>query len=597
MKNITPMKATKVLFVLLLISFAVVSCSDDYSSNGNSNNSASENTSAGDVATFDVAFNTATLDETETIDENDDDYVANTAFADTIRIAFSDSNGATVSGDDNGYVAISGNDVVATNTSANVILYVLSGSTTDGYFKLYSDKKSGIKLNGVNIYNPEGAAINNQSGKRTFIILADGTENYITDGTTYSESGDEDMKGAFFSEGQLVFSGSGYLEVDGNCKAGIRSDDYVRFMPNTNVYVDASAGNGIKGNDGVIITGGVINVNITGTAEKGISSDGYVQIDGGRTTVITSGGYEWDDDESDYTACAGIKADSLFTMNGGTLCLKSTGTGGKGISGDDQLIVNGGTIKIVTTGKCYPENDENATYSTSPKGIKCDGNITINNGYIEVRSSYSEGIESKGYMYIYGGDVESYCYDDAINSKYDLVISGGFVYAHSTNNDGIDSNGDLTISGGVVIAEGASGAECGIDAAEGYSVYINGGTVIALGGSIAATAASSAQASVSSTVTTGTDIALCDDNTVILAYEVPSGSSSGLMISAPQLEDGSTYQLRTGVTLDGGDNFYGLVTGCTVTDGSSTSLEASYEIANSVGGGNPGGGNPGGGHP
>ena len=335
---------------------------------------ASGSSTAGDVTKFTVELNKSAISETQKVDTGDDDYIENSSFAKTITITFSKTGSATVSGDDAGIVAINGNDVVATNTTETVIKYVLTGETTDGFFKLYSSKKQAIVLNGVSITNPDGAAINNQSKKRTFIVLNDGTKNYLTDGTKYSDATDsEDMKACFFSEGQLIFSGSGYLEVDANCKAGIRSDDYVRTMPNTNIYVDASSGNGIRGNDAVIVTGGVINVNITGTADKGISTDGEVRIDGGRTTILTSGGYEYDSDDKDYSACSGIKADSIININGGELNIKSTGTGGKGLNCDDQININDGVVRIITTGKRQKDNKG----SVSPKGIKANGNITF----------------------------------------------------------------------------------------------------------------------------------------------------------------------------------------------------------------------------
>ena len=116
----------------------------------------------------------------------------------------------------------------------------------------------------------------------------------------------------------------------------------------------------------MIVTGGVININITGTADKGISTDGEVRIDGGRTTILTSGGYEYDSDDKDYSACSGIKADSLITINGGELNIKSTGTGGKGLNCDDQININDGVIRIITTGK----RQKDSKGSVSPKGIK-----------------------------------------------------------------------------------------------------------------------------------------------------------------------------------------------------------------------------------
>ena len=613
------MKRKKNLFWMVATTlFAVTACSsddilDDNSQTSNpttvNNNSDDNNTTSGttddvtngastegDVTTFTVAFNKNAIAESLTVDSEDDDYIENTTFAKTITITYSTTGDATVSGDDEGIVSISGNDVTANNTGNSVIRYVLTGETTDGFFKLYSSKKQAIMLNGVKITNPDGAAINNQSKKRTFVILNDGTKNYLTDGTKYNDATDsEDMKACFFSEGQLIFSGSGYLEVDANCKAGIRSDDYVRTLPKTNIYVDASSGNGIRGNDAVIVTGGVINVNITGTADKGLSSDGEIRIDGGRTTILTSGGYEYDDDDRDYSACSGIKADSLVTINGGELNIKSTGIGGKGINCDDQIIINGGITRIITTGK----RQKDSKGSVSPKGIKADGNLTVNGGQTQVRLEGSgdgtEAIESKGEIHIEAGTVECYSYDDAINSKSNLTINGGYIYARSINNDGIDSNANLYINGGVVIAEGASQPECGIDAAEGYSAFINGGTVIAVGGGMQAISSSSKQASIATSASLGTTIGLLSGSTAILAYKTPStNSGTSLMISSPSLQAGSTYTLRTGCEVTGGTAFYGLTTGCTIGSGSQSSdVTASTAVNGSMGGG-PGGFGPGG---
>lgn len=165
----------------------------------------------------------------DTIDEpSDDDEVITTDG--TISIVFSES-GATVSGDPSGIVTVSGNDVTANNTSEALITYELSGTASDGFFKLYSSVKQVIELKDLNLKNPDGAAINNQSHKRTDVVLSG--ENYLTDGAVNTsgdypdQTSDEDMKAAFFSEGQLIFSGDGSLTVTANGKAGITSDNYV----------------------------------------------------------------------------------------------------------------------------------------------------------------------------------------------------------------------------------------------------------------------------------------------------------------------------------------------------------------------------------
>lgn len=618
------MKKMNQFWVMFTLVFAAMACSTDdgwygegWTNQGNSTSSTTSEsnddnsnststaddvitgvTSDGDVTSFTIALDKNALSESVNVDTNDDDYIENTTFDKTITVTFSQSGNASVSGDESGIVSINGNDVIATNNTDQVIKYVLTGETSDGFFKLYSTKKQAIVLNSVSITNPDGAAINNQSKKRTFIVLNDGTKNYLTDGANYSDATDsEDMKGCFFSEGQLIFSGSGYLEVDANCKAGIRSDDYVRTMPKANIWVDASSGNGIRGNEAVILTGGVVNINVTGTADKGISTDGEVRIEGGRTTIFTSGGYEYDSDENDYSACSGIKADSVININGGELNIKSTGTGGKGLNCDDEININDGVVRIITTGK----RQKDSKGSVSPKGIKADGKINISGGQTQVRlegtGDGTEGIESKSEIHIEAGTVESYSYDDAINSAGNLYIDGGYVYARSYNNDAIDANKNLYINGGVVIAEGAGQPECGLDAAEQYKAYINGGTVIAVGGGMQAIDSSSKQASIAISASMGMKVGILDGSKAILAYTTPSSNcGTALMISSPSFKSGSSYTLRAGCEVSGGTSFYNLTTGCTIGSGSqSVDVTASTAVSGSMGGGMGGGGNMGGG--
>ena len=618
------MKKMNQFWVMFTLVFAAMACSTDdgwygegWTNQGNSTSSTTSEsnddnsnststaddvitgvTSDGDVTSFTIALDKNALAESVNVDTNDDDYIENTTFDKTITVTFSQSGNASVSGDESGIVSINGNDVIVTNNTDQVIKYVLTGETSDGFFKLYSTKKQAIVLNGVSITNPDGAAINNQSKKRTFIVLNDGTKNYLTDGANYSDATDsEDMKGCFFSEGQLIFSGAGYLEVDANCKAGIRSDDYVRTMPKANIWVDASAGNGIRGNEAVIVTGGVVNINVTGTADKGISTDGEVRIEGGRTTIFTSGGYEYDSDENDYSACSGIKADSVININGGELNIKSTGTGGKGLNCDDEININDGVVRIITTGK----RQKDSKGSVSPKGIKADGKINVSGGQTQVRlegtGDGTEGIESKSEIHIEAGTIESYSYDDAINSAGNLYIDGGYVYARSYNNDAIDANKNLYINGGVVIAEGAGQPECGLDAAEQYKAYINGGTVIAIGGGMQAIDSSSKQASIAISASMGMKVGILDGSKAILAYTTPSSNSgTALMISSPSFKSGSSYTLRAGCEVSGGTSFYNLTTGCTIGSGSqSLDVTASTGVNGSMGGGMGGGGNMGGG--
>ena len=114
------------------------------------------------------------------------------------------------------------------------------------------------------------------------------------------------------------------------------------------------------------------------------------------------------------------------------------------------------------------------------------GGMVISGGTVKVSTTgrNAEGIESKNYLDISGGEIYINAYDDGINSAQDMTISGGYLYARSSNNDGIDANGNVYLNGGLVYAIGARSPELAIDAnsEEQKKVYVNGGIIIAVGG-------------------------------------------------------------------------------------------------------------------
>ena len=241
-----------------------------------------------------VMLDDSDLSEAADVVEDDEDmpaygdYIENTAFTSTVTITY-DGNSASVSGKPTGVsITTSGAHVTVISAIKNV-KYVLTGNSTDGSFKIYSEKKFCLTLNGVDLTNPHGAAINNQCGKTLYLVLPEGTDNHLADGDTYAEVELEDQKAAFFSEGQIIFSGKGRLNVDAVGKSGITSDDYIRFRPGTHINVTSTANHGVKANDGIYIDGGVLNVMATAHGVKGINCGGVMEVNGGRTTVITTG--------------------------------------------------------------------------------------------------------------------------------------------------------------------------------------------------------------------------------------------------------------------------------------------------------------------
>ncbi len=523
-------------------------------------------------------------DDPITDDPSDDGGI--TVVDGTISIVYSE-NEAKVSGDELGIVSVNGNDVTVINTSESCLTYELSGTASDGFFKLYSDAKQVISLKGLNLTNPGGAAINNQSHKYTSVIisgtnsLADGSVN--SSGDYNDESTDEDMKAAFFSEGQLIFSGDGSLTVTAVGKAGITSDDYIRITENPTVTVSSKSGHGIRGKEKVLIEGGTVTVSTAGTGKKGITTDGNYYQSAGSVTITSSSAAGMVDNE--LTGAAGIKADTAFAIEDGSLEVTVSGTGAKGISCDGDGHFNDGSVKVTATGSNYGNSgnqrpgwgSSSDSNSKAAKGIKFEGDLYLDGTDITASAASHEAIEAKGKISISAGNISATSSDDAINSGSDMTITGGNVYAFSSGNDGLDANGNMYIKGGYIYAVGSGSPEVALDANTegGYKLYISGGSLIAFGGIESGSSITQAVVNVTSW-TANASYTLCNGDTVLLEFTAPAKGGNGIVLSHPDLVSGSSYTLKTGST-------------------SSTVTASMSSSGGNGGGGFPGGGGPGGG--
>lgn len=559
--------------------------------------------SSSDLITFDglsdfqVEINTSSISEQEIIPEDSNneyynEYLENNFSEKSITtITFNGNGDATVTGVVSGdTINVSGGNVeVKAHNKGETIR--ISGATSNGSLKIYSDKKFRLDLQNTSITNPDGVAINIQNGN-CFLVLTGTNTLSDNESATYTKPEGEDMKAVFFSEDDIRISGSGALAINAINKLGkacISCDDAIFIRPNTNIQLTAgaNAGNGIKANDAIIIKGGVQNIEIAGAGKKGISSDAHSLIDGGRTTIITTGGVDTSD-SSDPSGCAAIKCDSILNINGGDLHLKSSGQGGKGISSDQEINIAGGDIHIITEGSQYGTssssmgpggwgNSSSSSNSVSPKGIRCDNDINISGGNIYIRTSGSnaEGIESKTTLTFSGGNTAVLAYDDGFNAKT-INISGGKALAVSHGNcDGMDSNGAINATGGVLIGVASTlGSEDGIDCES--TLTINNATVIGIsGGGIGGTRISGHYVSTKITCEAGNYAALCDGSTPLVVFKLPRTYSNGnLLLSAPTLSS-SSYTLYSGTTPSGGTLWMNYLENCTnINGGNTTSISA-----------------------
>lgn len=337
---------------------------------------------------------------------------------------------------------------------------VLSGSSNVGV-TVVSENDFVLTLNNVSITSKDGSdeqALKTKNSSTCFLVLVG--ESTLTGCT---DSTGETTTNAVKASGSLVISGDGTLNVIGNTKHGIVSDDVVCIQSGTvNVTLnpETSSGTGIKPVNGYVQNGGTVNItalNLTeGCETKGIKVDG-------------------DEEETEYGAGKGY-----ILINGGILTIESAG---KGLTAGFNPTEDGDTTSSV--------NDPSAdvfinnglititTYATPRED-------TYTNGVSNDDGVSPEGIEGKHSVTINGGKIVLNTTDDCINtstSDSSIVINGGLIYAHSSANDSVDSNGTIVMNGGILIALGAGAPEGGIDCDENNRFTYTGGTIIAMGGS------------------------------------------------------------------------------------------------------------------
>jgi len=408
-KLINPHKPLRPFFLILcMLSFAILSsCSKEKDEvepgSENGNNTAS-------ISIDSLTSSSGTAEGNAGIAANADDLLANATFSSKVIINFGTTLTVINPLPGAGVTVTQANGDVTVNSTVADVEYELSGTTANGSVKIYSDKKIKLTLNGVNITNADGPAINIQSSKRVFLVLADNTTNSLTDGATYTASGTEDMKATLFSEGQLVFSGAGSLNIKANYKHAICSDEYVRVISG-NIKVTGAVSDGIHTNDAFIVDGGIINIT---TAGDGIQcEEGYIVINNG-----------------------------AFTISAADKGIAATWDTDKTI--DPYLTINGGTINITSSGG---------------EGIETKSIMTINNGTITTKTS-DDGLNAGTFIYINGGNIYAYSTsNDAIDSNGKITVTGGKVVAIGSTapEEGFDCDKNtFKITGGILV--GAAGA-------------------------------------------------------------------------------------------------------------------------------------------
>ena len=306
-------------------------------------------------------------------------------------------------------VSINGAKVVVTSQTTKELDYWLQGTSDNGCFKIYGSRKYNLYLNGVSLANGSGAAINSQCKKRARVFVNESTVNSLTDAAKYTTVSGEDEKGTFFSEGQIIFEGSGKLVLNALNKHAVCSDDYVE-MRGATVEVASAAGDAIHVNDSVIVKGGTLVLNSQG---DGIDCDGYVKLLGGKVNICTTG-----------EDVKGVKSAVDVIVDGAELSVIVSGDASKGIKSGRDFSLLSGVLDVEATGNTIVLGGD-PSYATC---IKCDSIVTISGGAATLKATgiAGRGISADGDVEITDGTTTIVCSgnSETYDPTYDEILGG-----------------------------------------------------------------------------------------------------------------------------------------------------------------------------
>ena len=326
--------------------------------------------------------------------------------------------------------------------------YRMSGDYT-GQVKVQAPKTDKVQLilDGVNITNEIGPAINIASADEAVIYTSRGSTNNLSDGPEYAVQGKKEADSTIYSTANLTLAGDGTLNVAG------KFDETVHTTKGLVVAGGAlnvnSSKTGLKGKDYVDIQGGTLRIEAAKDAIKATNTEkqglGWARVAGG-DTVLRAG-----DD--------GIKALRTLEILDGKLTIEGSEEGLEGqyvnIHGGNTLInsnndgVNASLKDQLPNDQEYEDQKEDSDQPDASPSVALggardtteviDASINMTGGNVTLNVG-TDGMDSNGFETYTGGT---------------LLING----PTNDDNNPIDPNGDLLINGDATITAAGGGLE------------------------------------------------------------------------------------------------------------------------------------------
>ncbi len=380
---------------------------------------------------------------------------------------------------------------------------------------------------------------------------------------------------------------AGWYVVNGevNCNNVLTAEGNVHLILTDNCLLNASKGIRVAEGNSITIYAQSEGENIGKLTAKGF-----------RGEAAGIGGYEPNE------------SNGPITIHGGNITAEGNmygpGIGGACGGNGKDIIINGGVVTAIGGNRGYGAGIGGASINSSNPAVGRGYNITINGGIVNATGkTYGAGIGG-GYgagtdITINGGTVNATGGafgagigggDNGVGSN--IVINGGIVtadggYSNAGIGGGIRAEGtNITINGGIIDAKGAAGIGGGGNSgtsinAKGSNIVINDGTVTAKGNSGAGIGGGGGD---------GTDIYINGGTVKAVGYSAGIGGS-GL---ADNSRNGTNIHIKNAVveatggmsgTGIGGAGYTGVGSDISITNSRVTAASGQYSGAAGIGGG------------
>ena len=425
-------------------------------------------------------------------------------------------------------VSISGNIITITKEGT----YVLSGALSEGQIVVDADSaKVQLVLDNADITCASSAAIYVKNADKTFITLAEGSENILMNTAEYETIDDNNIDAVIFSKDDLTLNGKGTLTINSEYGHGIVSKDDLKLVGGTcnitaknhalsgkdSVRIAAGTYNLTSGKDGihsenadddekgfVYIASGDFTIESTG---DGIDASYVVQIDDGAFDITAGGGAE-NATKTHNDMPGGATRDNMRGGAPGGAAQDGEAPSGDKPSGDGSDKSDSGSASGKQTGQTPPDKPDGDSFDGSRPDEKASDNAgsqtsqtppdksgkDTSDGQQSDKNSQSKDIADSTTASSASSDTGSESASSTLSDADSENDSSTSSDADSTSTKGIKSDGALYVNGGtfninsaddsfhsnsdVTINDGTYTISSGDDGIHADSaLLVNGGTI------------------------------------------------------------------------------------------------------------------------